>query len=151
MRGDGGARARRIVKHAGDGSQNYVAPVEVLGALVEVRQTEEDGSDSWLGMTQTTGLNGEQLQITYDSAGRPSRAMSPYGATTTYSYTQGTLPMQQTKTGPDGFTRTTLDGVGRAIRVERGTDVSHIQSIVDTVYAPCACSPLGKVQQVSQP
>jgi len=55
------------------------------------------------------------------------------------------------KTGPDGYTRTSFDGLGRAIRVERGTDASHIQSIVDTVYAPCACSPLGKIQKVSQP
>jgi YD repeat-containing protein len=108
--------------------------------------------NSWLGVTQTTGLNGETLYLAYDSYGRPYTATSPYGAVTSYSYSAaGTYPAQQTKTGPDGFTRTTLDGLGRTIRVERGYSVSNIQSVVDTVYAPCACSPLGKIQKVSAP
>jgi YD repeat-containing protein len=106
--------------------------------------------NAWLGVTSTTGLNGEQLSIAYDSYGRPSTATSPYGGVTYYSYSTG-LPQQQTKTGPDGFTRTTLDGLGRTIRVERGYSASNIQSVVDTVYAPCACSPLGKIQKVSSP
>jgi RHS repeat-associated protein len=58
--------------------------------------------------------------------------------------------MTQTKTGPDGVTVTTLDGLGRVVRVSRG-DSNGAQSYADTVYAPCACSPLGKLQQVSQP
>src|SRR5271154_2770165 len=57
----------------------------------------------------------------------------------------------QTKTGPDGFTQTTLDGMGRTIRVQHGPSSTSIQSVMDTVYAPCACSPLGKIQKVSQP
>jgi RHS repeat-associated protein len=35
--------------------------------------------------------------------------------------------------------------------MERGTSARAIQSVVDTVYAPCACSPLGKLKKVSQP
>ena len=35
--------------------------------------------------------------------------------------------------------------------MERGTRASAIQSVVDTVYAPCACSPLGKMKKVSKP
>ena len=53
-----------------------------------------------------------------------------------YSYsTAYTLnpPFWQAKTGPDGYTKTTLDGMGRAIRVERGADSTHIQSVVDRV------------------
>ena len=46
--------------------------------------------------------------------------------------------------------RTTLDGLGRTIRVETGHD-SVTVSTVDTQYAPCACSPLGKLWRVSQP
>src|ERR1700691_5586070 len=40
--------------------------------------------------------------------------------------------------------------MGRTIRVARGNS-SGLQSCVDTVYAPCACSPLGKIQKVSRP
>ena len=131
-----------------DAATNYAAPQ----SIATQSYSETIGYTPWLGMTQTTGANGEQLSITYDNLGRPSTATSPFGAVTTYWYSSpGVIPMQQMKAGPDGFTRTTLDGLGRAIRVERGTDAGHIQSIVDTVYAPCACSPLGKIQKVSQP
>jgi len=43
-----------------------------------------------------------------------------------------------------------MDGFGRTARVEEGHD-SVTVSQVDTQYAPCACSPLGKMSQVSQP
>ena len=90
--------------------------------------------------------------MTYDSVGRPATATSAYGAVTTYGYTSaGTVPVQQTKTGPDGFTRTTLDGFGRVILVERGPNSGTIQSDVSTFYTYCACSPLGKIQKTSQP
>ena len=71
--------------------------------------------NSWLGVTQMTGLNGEQLYATYDTTGRPITATSPYGASWNYSYsTAYTLnpPFWQAKTGPDGYTKTTLDGLG---------------------------------------
>jgi YD repeat-containing protein len=129
-----------------DSSTNYAAP----SSLSTTTYSETVSYNSWLGVTATTGLNGETLSMTYDSYGRPATGTSPYGATWTYGYTS-TTPIQQTKTGPDGFTRTTLDGLGRTIRVERGMSSSNIQSVTDTVYAPCACSPLGKIQKVSAP
>jgi YD repeat-containing protein len=135
-----------VVQTNTDASTNYAAPTSISTQSYG----ETIGYNSWLGVTSTTGLNGEQLSMTYDSYGRPATGTSPYGATTTYGYTSS-VPIQQTKTGPDGFTRTTLDGLGRAIRVERGVSASNIQSVVDTVYAPCACSPLGKIQKVSAP
>ena len=61
------------------------------------------------------------------------------------------MPAWQTQTGPNGYTKTTLDGLGRAIKVERGPNSGTIQSETDTVYAPCACSPLAKLQKTSQP
>ena len=48
------------------------------------------------------------------------------------------------------WTKTTGDGLGRAIKVEQGHGSTTV-SIVETEYAPCACSPLGKVQRVSMP
>jgi YD repeat-containing protein len=132
-----------------DAATNYAAPQTIATQSYSTAVAY----NSWLGITQTTGANGEQLTMSYDPfTGRPTRAVSPYGASTSYTYNAaGSLPMQQMKAGPDGYTRTTLDGLGRAIRVERGTNASNIQSVTDTVYAPCACSPLGKVQRVSQP
>ena len=133
------------VTASSNASTNYAAP----STITTQSYGETIAYNSWLGVTQTTGLNGETLYLTYDSYGRPTTAVSPYGATTGYEYPTG-LPVQQTKGGPDGFTRTTLDGLGRTIRVERGPSTGYT-SVVDTVYAPCACSPLGKIQKVSAP
>ena len=41
--------------------------------------------------------------------------------------------------------KTTMDGLGRTIKVETG-DSNGTQSVVDTQYGSCACSPLGKVE-----
>src|SRR5260370_36821259 len=43
-----------------------------------------------------------------------------------------------------------MDGLGRTVKVEKG-DASSTQSVTESIYAPCACSPMGKVSQVSQP
>jgi YD repeat-containing protein len=97
-----------------DAATNYAAPQTIT--------TESTSAtiayNAWLGISQTTGPNGEQLQVSYDTAGRPLTGTSPFGAVTTYAYTAaGVIPIIQTKTGPDGFTRATLDGVGRTIRL----------------------------------
>jgi YD repeat-containing protein len=60
-------------------------------------------------------------------------------------------PLWQQESGANGITITTLDGLGRAIRVQRSDGNGVVQSYTDTLYAPCACSPLGKIQKVSQP
>jgi len=53
------------------------------------------------------------------------------------------------------FDRTTYDGFGRPVKQESGDNrngaANTVLSTVDTQYAPCACSPLGKVSQVSMP
>ena len=118
-----------------DPTTNYAAPT----AITNLNYNTTVAYNSWLGVTSTAGSNGEQLSMTYDSYGRPSTATSPYGAVTTYTYSTA-LPMTQTKTGSDGVTVTTLDGLGRAILVSRG-DTSGVHSYAGTVYAPCACSP----------
>jgi len=135
------------VTASADSATNYAAPQSVTTQSY----SETIGYNPWLAISQATGANGEQLSMTYDSAGRPLSGVSPYGATTTYSYSaSGVIPAWQSKSGPDGGTTTTLDGLGRAIRVAR-SDSTGVKSYTDTVYAPCACSPLGKLQQVSQP
>jgi YD repeat-containing protein len=71
---------------------------------------------------------------------------SVHGAVTTYTYS-GAVTEAAINTR---WTRTTVDGFGRTAKVEQGTGSTTV-SIVDTEYAPCACSPLGKVKRVSQP
>ena len=103
-------------------------------------------------VTSVTGPNGATGTTSYDLYGRPSATTSPDGATTNYTYTY--LPNTQTATITTGnstqWKKTTLDGFGRPIKVETGHD-STTMSEVDTQYAPCACSPLGKLSQTSVP
>ncbi len=138
----------RTVSLSADSATNYSAPMSISTESYSQSVTY----NSWLGITSTTGANGEQLSMTYDSTGRPLTGTSAYGGVTTYTYSpfSSAPPLWQQESGADGVTKTTLDGMGRPIRVERG-DSSGTKSIVDTVYQPCACSPLGKIQEVSQP
>lgn len=131
---------------------NYAAP----DTITTQSYSNSVAYDAWTSVTQTTGLNGEQMYLTYDTNGRPATATSPYGTygtpTVVYAYSAaGVMPVWQSKTGPDGYTKTTLDGLGRPIKVQRGPNSSTIQSETDMVYAPCACSPLAKLQKTSQP
>jgi hypothetical protein len=71
-----------------------------------------------------------------------------HGATTNYAYTF--LPNIVTATTNSHWMKAYKDGFGRDTAGEAGygtTIVSHS----DTVYAPCACSPLGKVSKTSLP
>jgi YD repeat-containing protein len=107
---------------------------------------------SFFAVTSLVGPNGATTSTSYDSYGRPYATSIPDGAATTYSYTY--IPNVQTATLADAqgtrWTKTTLDGFGRTISVVQGHDSVTI-SEVDTQYAPCACSPLGKMSRVSQP
>ncbi len=79
------------------------------------------------------------------------------GAVTGYAYTYysvGGGANTQTATLGSQFKRTTLDGFGRTTRVENGSFSGSTYTTVnqvDTQYAPCGCSPLGKMSAVSQP
>ena len=53
----------------------------------------------WLGVTQTTGSNGETTITSYDLRGRPTAGVGPFGATFTYTYSgSGVIPVTQTQT-----------------------------------------------------
>jgi hypothetical protein len=66
-----------------------------------------------------------------------------------YAYNGATVSQQTASLGAR-WKRTTLDGFGRGVKVESGHD-SNTVSVVDSEYAACACSPLGKLKRVSQP
>ena len=117
-------------------------------------------TNSW-AVTSVTGPNGANGTTTYDNFGRPQSTKIPDGAETDYTYAyvglNGVAANQQTATLGTGtamrWKRTTLDGFGRVTRVESGNGPATNAAVsqVDTQYAPCACSPLGKVSQVSMP
>jgi len=107
-----------------------------------------------------TAPNGDQATTTYDqSTGLPQTSTLVDGATVSYAYAyfqSGNSQSVNTQTATLGnqWKRTTLDGFGRAIRVENGDTVSGTSTTVNTVdsqYAACACSPLGKLKQTSLP
>jgi RHS repeat-associated protein len=104
-------------------------------------------ASSW-AVTSVTGPNAANATTTYDQYGRPSQSTIPDGATTTYTYTYN--PNMQTAALGSQWKKTTLDGFGRTLSVQTGHDSTTV-SEVDTQYAPCGCSPLGKVSQVSLP
>jgi RHS repeat-associated protein len=109
-------------------------------------------------LTSAAMPNGATSSATYDGLGQPLITTSVYGAVTTYTYNyNGTAStVTATTVGDSGtrWVRSTMDGLGRTIKVEKGTGPTNNQvtlSVTESVYAPCACSPLGKVIQVSQP
>ena len=105
-------------------------------------------------VTSVTGANGATVNTTYDIYGRPATSTSSDGVTTTYTYSYN--PNTQTATldadaqGRHQWKKTTLDGFGRAIEVDSGYDTTTV-TIVETQYAPCACSPIGKMWRTSLP
>ena len=103
---------------------------------------------SSFAVTSVSGPNGAGTTTSYDTYGRPSVSTMVDGAATSYSYTYN--PNTQTATLGNRWKKTTMDGFGRVTKVETGHDGVTVAT-VDTQYAPCACSPLGKVWRVSQP
>jgi len=78
------------------------------------------------------------------------------GAQTNYTYGYTTNAWTVTATtnnavgGTSHYMTATMDGFGRTVEAQSGNG-STVVSTVDTVYAPCACSPMGKMSQQSEP
>ena len=107
------------------------------------------------------GTSGTAAYTSYDSYGRvaytlaPSQAAGQAGAQTNYTYGYASTGWTVTattanSTGGSHYTTTTMDGLGRIASVKSGTGSTPL-SEVDTFYQPCACSPVGKMYQQSQP
>ena len=147
---------------------NYAAPTVITSNNLSTTLAYT----GFLGVTSATGQNGDTSTIGYATFDRPSSTSTPYvvcnpntnvctGATTSYSYGDTGSPYNTTGVSFQGIannalvtggssTVTTLDGLGRPVHAAT-TDSSGNTSSVDSVYGPCACSPTGKVMQVSQP
>ncbi len=103
---------------------------------------------SFLGLSTIDTVD-SGASVSYDSFARPAQSTSPYGATTYFTYDSNNVRLVTATTGTR-IVKTTLDGLGRTIKVETG-DSNGTKSVVETQYDSCACSPLGKVKQVSRP
>ncbi|MEZ5355296.1 MAG: hypothetical protein R2762_21895 [Bryobacteraceae bacterium] len=109
--------------------------------------------NTFLGLTQDAGPNGATSSYSYDAYARPTQKWSPMGSLTQFAYDDAA---RQTRAVTSGrVVRTTMDGFGRPVKVETGTGgltgSITVVSTVDTEYAACACTPMGKVKRVSQP
>jgi RHS repeat-associated protein len=103
----------------------------------------------FLGLASSADQNSAGTSTQYDSYARPTQSTGVHGAITTYSY--GVSPWPTITATTDGhWTRTTLDGLGRTIKVETG-DGSGTKSEVDTAYGPAGLDPLGKMVTQSEP
>lgn len=104
---------------------------------------------TFLGLTQNTGPNGDSAGAVYDSYARPASSTSATGAVTTYTYATS-APWGTTATVNGRWSRTMLDGFGRTVMAGTGNGSTTV-SMAETVYASCACSPIGKVKQQAMP
>ena len=109
--------------------------------------------DSLLNLTQSTGPNNATMNFGYDAASRPASTQGVDGDAVTYTYS--TPSRYSMATTGKKFVKTSVDGLGRTVKVETGYNpspgTSVVESVVDTEYAPCACTPMGKMKRVSQP
>jgi hypothetical protein len=126
---------------------NYVAP-SALTPNANGPMGETLSYSPFLGVTSQTGPNGATATVSYDTIARPTRTVGPHGAETTYAYTY--WPNTVTATTNGKWVRTTSDGFGRPVKVEKGNGSTTV-SVVDSEYAPCACSPIGKLKRESRP
>jgi RHS repeat-associated protein len=154
--------AGRSVSSAPDQGTGYSLPGVLTPGGNSNLATTVTYAPSWQ-VTSVTGPNGAPGTTDYDAYGRPTKTKIPDGAETNYAYAYIGLgsPVatanSQTATIGTGTTarwkKTVLDGFGRVIRVSsgHGSTPPVTESQVDTEYAACACSPLGKLSRVSQP
>ncbi len=127
-------------------AMNYAAPAAITTAN---SLTTNMTWTNVLAPLSSTGPNGDTASAAYDATtGRPTSTTSPFGAVTTYSYSNTAPQVVATVNGH--WTQTSLDGLGRTARVATGYS-STATSYVDTVYDTCGCTPVGKPYQTSLP
>ena len=129
---------------------NYAVPSQLtVGSL-----SSSLSWSSFLGLTNDTGPNGDSSSTYYDTYARPSSSTSPFGATTTVSFNNApysnTNPATIKSTTNGRWSQTTMDGLGHTILTQTG-DANGTKSQAESVYGPCACSPMLKLMQQAVP
>ncbi|HTR35829.1 MAG TPA: RHS repeat-associated core domain-containing protein [Bryobacteraceae bacterium] len=124
---------------------NFAAPDQMTTNSLNSSMTWS----TFLGPSTATGPNGDQGSLSYDTNARPSTTTSPYGAVTTYTYADTASPPYKSASTNTHTVTNFLDGFGHTFQTN--TAGGSALSVVQTVYGPCGCSPLGKVIQQSEP
>ena len=126
-------------------STYYAAPSQITTNALSSTMTWS----SFLGLSSTTGPNGDGSSIYYDANAQPYQTTSPYGAVTSYAYYDNASPPSKYAFTNTHWSQTIMDGFGRTITMRNGYGGNPMQ-IVDTTYSPCGCSPLGKMSQTNE-
>ncbi|MBI4910107.1 MAG: hypothetical protein HY820_41200 [Acidobacteria bacterium] len=137
----------RYVEMTNGQSSDYARP-STITPNGNTAMAETSTWNSFLGLSQSTGANGETSSVTYDSNARPTSTTSADGAVTTFAYTNS--PPTVKATTNNKWVKSTMDGFGRTVKTESGYGTTTV-SVSEVQYAACACSPLGKLKQKSQP
>jgi YD repeat-containing protein len=146
-----GSNANGLLSSATLGAaQNYAAPTLLsVGGTSNFDQTIQ--YNNAFVPVAVQGPNSASSSTSYDALGRPVSATSVFGAVTTYSYAGSTTnPAVDTVTINGRWTKTTMDGLGRPVKVETGHDSTTL-SVAETEYDSCGCSPTGKVKRTALP
>lgn len=117
-----------------DSGKNYAVPSSITVAGI----TNTMSWNSALNLTGTGApANSVTTSISYGSTDfRPASKTNATGTVTTFAYTNTTT----TATTNGRWSKVTNDGFGRTIKEETGSS-GGTHSVVDTEYAPCACTP----------
>jgi len=133
---------------------NYAAPTQLMTTGVTNLTTTLSWT-SFLGLHTASDPNTDTGSINYDPVtARPTSTTSPYGAVTNYTYNDSASPPNMRATTNNHWVETVMDGFGRTTQTITGYTLGGTDttvSTVDTQYAPCGCSPLGKMSKQSQP
>jgi len=151
-----------------DPSSNYAVPSSTQIVSDPSASLSAFSYTPWLAVSTYSGPNGSTASYLYDAYGQTRSAYLTTGGLLQTAFYPGPTPSGFFPNVQNGYpwtkftyidfhwTRTTLDGLGRPIREEKGSiaqggAILNATSIVGTEYGPCACSPVGKVKRQSQP
>jgi YD repeat-containing protein len=132
-------------------SYNYAVPTALTVGTV----TQTMAYNTALATTSSSGSNtGDTTTVTYDAYNRPSGTTSPFGASSTITYSaapySSSAPAIVTTTINGRWTRNMLDGLGRTIKTETGNG-STTTSSSETTFDSCGCPPIGKLKSQTLP
>ncbi len=139
---------RHTISQTPDATRNYAVPSAITAGSL----TSTFSWTGFLALSSAVGPNSATASFSYDLYARPSQTTAPNGAVTTYTYSSSAPHWKRALTGTR-FTKTSIDGLGRTLKVETGFTGSPdtVLTVVETQYAPCACSPAGKLWRTSLP
>jgi len=140
--------AGQSVNLSTDSTTNFSLPTTILPNNNSSMPTTATYASSW-APAALTGPNGDRGTTSYDSYGRPRKRQLRWRGDHVH------LHLQPGRQHPDSHARRPVaDHHARRIRAHHPSperERQHGVSTVQTQYAPCACSPLGKVWRVSEP